>query len=75
MAVQISTRTNFTSVMGTNTHMKLKNGVNMTLKMSVYRQGISMYRYYIIYQYMFVPLFHNYSEIIKQQYIIAATKY
>ena len=41
MAVQISTRTNFTSVMGTNTHMKLKNGVNMTLKMSVYRQGIS----------------------------------
>ena len=41
MAVQISTRTNFTSVMGTNTHMRLKNGVNMTLKMSVYRQGIS----------------------------------
>jgi len=54
-------------------HEARKNDVNMTLKVSVYWQGTNMYKFHSI-RYMFVPLFRNYSEIIRQQNIIAAVQ-
>jgi len=50
-------------------HEVRKNDVNMTLKVSVYWQGTNMYKFHSI-RYMFVPLFRNYSEIIRQQNIV-----
>ena len=54
-------------------HEARKNDVNMTLKVSVYWQGTNMYKFHSI-RYMFVPLFRFFSEIIRQQNIIAAVQ-